>query len=223
MVIMLVLSAWSFKFIPKVFVPALDKQYFTLDMWLPEGTRIEETDKMVMDMAEYIRGQEETEMVSTYIGRTPPRYYLSNVSFGPQSNYAQILMKCKTSKLSRQLHARLQDSVSLRFPEPLIKVNKFELSPLTEAVIEARFLGPDPAVLDSLVGQAIEIMRQNPKVSDARNEWGNMSMVIRPVYDPVKAGALGITKASMMESVKSINDGLPVGVYRDNEKKFPFF
>ena len=46
-------------------------------------------------------------------------------------------------------------------------------------------------------------------------------MVIRPVYDPVKAGALGITKASMMESVKSINDGLPVGVYRDNEKKVP--
>ena len=52
-------------------------------MWLPEGTRIEETDKMVMDMAAYIRGQEETEMVSTYVGRTPPRYYLSNVSFGP--------------------------------------------------------------------------------------------------------------------------------------------
>ena len=48
-----------------------------------------------------------------------------------------------------------------------------------------------------------------------------MSMVIRPVYDPVKAGVLGITKASMMESVKSINDGLPVGVYRDNEKKVP--
>ena len=221
MVVMLVVAAWSFKFIPKVFVPALDKQYFTLDMWLPEGTRIEETDQMAMEMADFIRGQEETEMVSTYIGRTPPRYYLSNVSFGPQSNYAQILVKCKTSKLSRQLHARLQDSISFKFPEPLIKVNKFELSPLTEAVIEARFLGPDPAVLDSLVGQAIEVMRRNPKVADARNEWGNMTMVIRPVYDPVKAGALGITKASMMESVKSINDGLPVGIYRDDEKKVP--
>ena len=221
MVVMLVLSAWSFKFIPKVFVPALDKQYFTLDMWLPEGTQIDETDRQAMEMATYIREQSETEMVSTYVGRTPPRYYLSNVSFGPQSNYAQILVKCKTSKLSRQLHARLQDSISLKYPDPLIKVNKFELSPLTEAVIEARFLGPDPAVLDSLVGQAIEVMRRNPKVADARNEWGNMSMVIRPVYDPVKAGALGITKASMMESVKSINDGLPVGIYRDDEKKVP--
>ena len=48
-----------------------------------------------------------------------------------------------------------------------------------------------------------------------------MALMIRPVYDPVKAGALGITKSAMMESVKSINDGLPVGIYRDREKQVP--
>lgn len=204
LIVLLFFSAWSFKYIPKVFVPALDKQYFTVDMWLPEGTAIEETDRMAGDIADYIRGHEETEMVSSYIGRTPPRYYLSNISFGPQSNYAQLLVKCKSSKESRTLNALLQDSIRLKYPEPLIKVNKFELSPLTEAMIEARFLGPDPAVLDSLTGVAIEIMRRNPKVADARNEWGNMTMVIRPVYDPVKAGVLGITKAQMMESVNRL-------------------
>lgn len=221
LVCLLVLSAWSFKFIPKVFVPALDKQYFTLDIWLPEGTSIQETDKQVTNMVDYIKRHDQTEMVSSYVGRTPPRYYLSNVSFGPQSNYAQLLVKCKTSAQSRELHALLQDSIRVEFPGPLIKVNKFELSPLTEAVIEARFLGPDPAVLDSLAGTAIEIMRRNPKVADARNEWGNMALMIRPVYDPVKAGTLGITKASMMESVKSISDGTMVGIYRDEEKKVP--
>lgn len=221
LVVMLVLSAWSFKFIPKVFVPALDKQYFSVDVWLPEGTNINETDKLVGEMAEYIQQQPETEMISTYIGRTPPRYYLSNIAFGPQSNYAQLLVKCRTSKESRQLNALLQDSIRLKYPEPLIKVNKFELSPLSEAMIEARFLGPDPAVLDSLVNEATEIMRRNPKVADARNEWGNMALMLRPVYDPVKAGELGITKAQMMQSVKSISDGTPVGIYRDNEKKVP--
>ena len=221
MVLLLVLSAWSFKFIPKVFVPALDKQYFTVDVWLPEGSNIDETGKLAEEMAEYIRTHGEAEMVSTFIGRTPPRYYLSNVAFGPQSNYTQLLVKCHTSEESRRLNAALQDSIRLKFPGPLIKVNKFELSPLTEAVIEARFLGPDPAVLDSLVGQAIEIMRRNPKVADARNEWGNMALMLRPVYDPVKAGELGITKAQMMQSVKSISDGVPVGIYRDNEKKVP--
>lgn len=221
LVVLLVVSAWSFRFIPKVFVPSLDKQYFTVDMWLPEGTRIEETGDVAGDIAQYIRQYEQTEMVSTYVGRTPPRYYLSNVAFGPQSNYAQILVKCKTSAESRHLHSLLVDSIAVNYPEPFVKVNKFELSPLTEALIEARFLGPDAAVLDSLTGVAIEIMRRNPKVSDARNEWGNMTQIIRPEYDPVKAGALGITKTAMMESVKSIGDGFPIGIYRDNEKKVP--
>lgn len=219
--VLLVISAWSFQFIPKVFVPSLDKQYFTLDMWLPEGTAIEETDRYATDMVESIQEYSQTEMVSTYIGRTPPRYYLSNVSFGPQPNYAQLLVKCKTSGEARELHALLQDSIRLKYPELLINVNKFELSPLTEALIEARFLGPDPAVLDSLTGVAIDIMRRNPKVTDARNEWGNMTYMIRPVYDPVKAGFLGITKANLMESVKSIEEGTVIGIYRDEEKKVP--
>lgn len=221
MVLLLVASAWSFRFIPKVFVPALEKPYFTLDVWLPEGTDIYETDRIVAKMTEYLSQQKETETVSTYVGRTPPRYYLSNISFGPQSNYAQLLVKSHSPQDAKKLRTLLQDSIRILYPEPLIKVNKFELSPLTEAVIEARFLGPDPAVLDSLAGVAIEVMRRNPKVADARNEWGNMTPIIRPVYDPVKAGALGITKSAMMESVKSINDGLAVGVYRDNEKKVP--
>lgn len=221
LVVLLVASAWSFKFIPKVFVPALDKQYFTVDMWLPEGTNIDETDRVASSIADFIQANPEVEMTSTYIGRTPPRYYLANVAFGPQSNYAQVLVKCHTSKESRKLNAELQKSIPEKFPEPFVKVNRFELSPLTEALIEARFLGPDVAVLDSLTNEAIEIMRRNPKVAHARNEWGNQAMVIRPVYDPVKAGALGITKSAMMESVKALSDGLPVGVYRDNEKKVP--
>ena len=129
LVVMLVLSAWSFKFIPKVFVPALDKQYFTMDMWLPEGTNIYETDRIAGEMADYVRGHEEVEMVSNYIGRTPPRYYLSNIAFGPQSNYAQLLIKCHTSKDAVAMHALLQDSIRQKFPEPLINVNKFELRP----------------------------------------------------------------------------------------------
>lgn len=221
LVVLLVISAWSFKYIPKVFVPALDKQYFTIDMWLPEGTRIEKTDAIASDMTDYIHRFDQTKMVSAYVGRTPPRYYLSNVAFGPQSNYAQLLVETNDSKQSRSLQALLHDSLHLQYPELLIKVNKFELSPLTEAVIEARFLGPDPAVLDSLTNVAIEIMRRNPKVVDARNEWGNMTMMLNPVYDPVRAGAMGITKSAMMQSVKSVGDGFPVGVYRDDEKQVP--
>lgn len=131
------------------------------------------------------------------------------------------MVKCHSSSEARALQTFLQDSARRRYPEPLIKVNRFELNTQPEALIEARFLGPDPAILDSLVGEAIEIMRRNPKVADARNEWGNMAMMIRPDYDAVRAGAMGITKAQMMESVRATGDGLAVGVYRDEEDRVP--
>ena len=108
-------------------------------MWLPEGTNIYETDRIAGEMADYVRGHEEVEMVSNYIGRTPPRYYLSNIAFGPQSNYAQLLIKCHTSKDAVAMHSLLQDSIRLKFPEPLIKVNKFEL----------RLVGSEMCIRDS--------------------------------------------------------------------------
>lgn len=221
LVVLLVAAAWSFRFVPKVFTPSLDKPYFTVDMWLPEGTRIDKTDAEASDIAAWIGRFDEVEQVSTFVGRTPPRYYLSNAAFGPQPNFAQLLVKCHSSAEARRLQTLLQDSVRRRYPEPLVKVNRFELNTQPEALIEARFLGPDPAVLDSLVGEAVAIMRRNPKVADARNEWGNMAMMIRPDYDPVRAGAMGVTKARMMESVRAGGDGLAVGVYRDEEKRVP--
>ena len=59
-----------------------------------------------------------------------------------------LLPRIKNADKENGWNALLQDSIRQKYPEPLIKVNKFELSPLTEAVIEARFLGPDPAVLE---------------------------------------------------------------------------
>lgn len=219
--LLMITSAWSFRYIPKVFVPPLDKQYFTIDMWLPEGVKIEVTDKETFEIANYVKQFEQTENVFCFVGRTAPRYYLSGISFGPQPNYAQLLVKCKSPKKAKELNRILQDSIRVLFPEPLLKVNTFELSPLNEALIEARFLGADEKVLDSLTNVAIEIMRNNPKTADVRNEWGNMTKVAHPIYDPVKAGILGLSKAQMIESIKSINDGVVVGIYRDNEDKVP--
>lgn len=221
LVMLLILAVWSFKFIPKVFVPALDKAYFTLDVWLPEGSNIEETSTFAADLEAFIARQPETASLATFVGKTPPRYYLSNIAFGPQSNYAQLLVKAKDGKQAKLLNDKLKQEIPISFPGPLIKVNRFEISPLSEAVIEARFVGPDPEVLDSLVTIAIGYMNENPKAKDARYEWGNKAPIVTPIYDPIKAGRLGITKAGMLASLKAIEDGYPIGIYRDNEKQVP--
>lgn len=221
MVFLLALSGWGFRFLPNVFMPQLDKQYFTIDMWLPEGANIEETSRQAEKMVDFVRQDESVLNVSSFVGQTPPRFYLANSAYGPQSNYAQFLVEAENPEKARALQGKLKGSMPELFPNALTRVNKFELNSIPQALIEARFCGDDPQVLDSLTNLALDVMRKNPKVLNARNEWGNKALMIKAAYNPVKAGRLNIGKADMVEAVKAINDGVPVGIYRDNEKKVP--
>lgn len=221
MVVLLAASALGFRSIPQQFMPLLDKQYFSVDVWLPEGTRVEETSRQAEALAEKLMQHEGVHHVSTFVGQTPPRYYLANAAYGPQSNYAQCLVEAVSPSVARSMQVGLQDELSQTFSDALIRVNRFELNSIPQALIEARFCGDDPRVLDSLTSIAIDIMRRNPKVMNARNEWGNKAMLVRASYDPVKAGRLNLGKADLMTAVKSTNDGTPVGIYRDGDKQVP--
>lgn len=221
MVVLLAASALGFRCIPQQFMPLLDKQYFSVDVWLPEGTRVEETSRQAEALAEKLMQHEGVRHVSTFVGQTPPRYYLANAAYGPQSNYAQCLVEAVCPSVARSMQVGLQDELSQTFSDALIRVNRFELNSIPQALIEARFCGDDPRVLDSLTSIAIDIMRHNPKVMNARNEWGNKAMLVRAAYDPVKAGRLNLGKADLMTAVKSTNDGTPVGIYRDGDKQVP--
>lgn len=221
MVLLLVIAGWGFRFIPQQFMPLLNKQYFSVDVWLPEGTRIEENDRQMTEMTAYLNSLEGVKKVSSFVGQTPPRYYLANAAYGPQPNYAQCLVEADTPEKSRELQAMLYDRLPAMFPDALVRVNSFEINSIPQALIEARFCGDDPEVLDSLTNLALEIMRKNPKVLNARNEWGNMALMIKADYDPVKAGRLNVGRHDMMNAVKAVNDGTAVGVYRDRDKKVP--
>lgn len=221
MVLLLVIAGWGFRFIPQQFMPLLNKQYFSVDVWLPEGTRIEESDRQMTEMTAYLNSLEGVKKVSSFVGQTPPRYYLANAAYGPQPNYAQCLVEADTPEKSRELQAMLYDRLPEMSPDALVRVNSFEINSIPQALIEARFCGDDPEVLDSLTNLALEIMRKNPKVLNARNEWGNMALMIKADYDPVKAGRLNVGRHDMMNAVKAVNDGTAVGVYRDRDKKVP--
>lgn len=188
MVLLLVIAGWGFRFIPQQFMPLLNKQYFSVDVWLPEGTRIEESDRQMTEMTAYLNSLEGVKKVSSFVGQTPSRYYLANAAYGPQPNYAQCLVEADTPEKSRELQAMLYDRLPAMFPDALVRVNSFEINSIPQALIEARFCGDDPEVLDSLTNLALEIMRKNPKVLNARNEWGNMALMIKADFLPSLSG-----------------------------------
>lgn len=218
---LLYLSAIGFRTVPKQFMPLLNKQYFTMEIWLPEGTSFDRTRAFTYDLTDSLSRYPQVRQLSSFIGQTPPRYYLANTAYGPQSNYSQILIEAHTPEEATDLRQQLEKKMATAYPEALIKVNSFEINSIPQALIEARFCGPDPAVLDSLTQVALDIMRRNPKVVRARNEWGNMAPKICADYNPIKGGKIQVGRKDMMQSVKSLHDGVAVGVFRDENEQVP--
>lgn len=93
---LLLLSGMAFRMIPQQFMPLLNKQYFSVDMWLPEGTRVEETARQAEALADTLMRRAGVRHVSFFVGQTPPRYYLANAAYGPQSNYARCLVEAES-------------------------------------------------------------------------------------------------------------------------------
>ena len=151
MVVALLVAGWGFRFIPRQFMPLLNKQYFSIDMWLPEGTRFEECERQAAELTDLLREYEGVKKVSTFVGQTPPRYYLANAAYGPQPNYAQFLVETETPERSAELRTILYDQLPERFPNALVRVNSFEINSIPQAADRGPLLwrrSPCPRLAD---------------------------------------------------------------------------
>ena len=81
--LLLVIAGWGFRFIPQQFMPLLNKQYFRSTSGYPRYT-YRRSDRQMTEMTAYLNSLEGVKKVSSFVGQTPPRYYLANAAYGPQ-------------------------------------------------------------------------------------------------------------------------------------------
>ncbi len=70
-----------------------------MDMWLPEGTNIYETDRIADEMADYVRGHERSGNGFQLHRPHTAAVLFVQYSFRATVQYAQLLIKCHTSKM----------------------------------------------------------------------------------------------------------------------------
>ncbi|TAJ14354.1 efflux RND transporter permease subunit [Marinilabiliaceae bacterium JC017] len=220
-VVLFFLSMVAFSFVERSFFPAIDKPYFKVDLWEPEGTNIIKTENDVKKIEEYLLAREDVKNVSITIGQSPLRYYLASASFGPKSNFANFLIETYEPNQAIPVLEELENHILTNFPDAMPIMQRFMVSPVPDASIEATFTGPDPKVLRELTEEAKAIMREEPLAVNIRDSWGEKVLVLEPNFSQSKGQLLGVTKEGMASSLKMLSNGIPVGNYREGDKFMP--
>ena len=214
-------SVWGFGFVENSFFPSSTRPQFMVDMWLPQGTHIEETTRNAAEVEEWLLEQEGVTHVSTVVGQGALRFLLTYSPEKSNSAYAQFLVDVDDyTKIDG-----LVDSVDRMFEERYADINgygsKFQLGPGSTGKIQARFIGQDPDVLRRLADEAMGIMHADPNTKAVRTNWRQRVKLLVPEVIEETANLNGITRGDIAGALLAGFQGSRVGVFRDADLLLP--
>ncbi len=220
-VLLLAVSSYSFRLLPKNFFPDSTRAQFTVDVWLPEGTHIETTDRELSRMAGFIGSLDGVTNVTSFVGSGGMRFVLVYEPETPSSNYGQLLVDVDDyRRIKQSLLPQVQSRLEKDYPYATIKAEAFRLGPGGGAV-EARIIGPDGATLRKLAAEVEAIMHEEPIARSIRQDWGERVKVAFVQLAESRARKIGVTRTEIGNSLRMNFDGISTGLLRSGEDLLP--
>jgi len=88
-VVAFVLGVGILKLVPQLLFPLAERDQFVMDVWLPEGAKIEATDAAVRRIEAVLKQEPLVKDYASFLGESAPRFYYNVNPQAPAGNYAQ--------------------------------------------------------------------------------------------------------------------------------------
>ena len=215
------ISLWGFQFVDNSFFPSSTRPQFMVDVWLPQGTHIDETLRTSEEIQKYLAGLESTTHVTTLAGAGGLRFLVTYAPEKANSAYMQFLVDVDDYRVIDRLIPQVEEHLLAEFPNVEVYAKKFLLGAGAGGKIQVRFSGPDPNVLRGLAEQTISILHEDGGAKAIRTDWRQRVKVMRPILAEEEANNAGVTAQDVALAMKSSFEGAGVGVYREGDELLP--
>lgn len=214
-IVALVASLYGFTHVKQSFFPPATRPQFMLDVFLPAGTHILETDAFAGDIQRHIQAKPGVTHVTSFIGSGGLRFLLVYTPERENQAFVQFLVDVDDWRKIAGLIAEVQQHLDENHPNANAVAKPFLLGPGEGGRIQARFRGPDAAKLRGLGDQAQKILDDDGGAKCIRSDWRERVKVIRPDVLELQAGRNGITRVEVARALESSFEGRAVGFYRE--------
>ncbi|MBJ2139028.1 efflux RND transporter permease subunit [Paraglaciecola chathamensis] len=221
MVALLVLAVIGFGNVKQSFFPASNTPMFHVDIWMPQGTDIQQTIKQSAEVEEYLGQLDHVEFVASTVGQGMQRFMLT---YQPEQSYAafaQMTVRVDTRENMFALLDGLEADLNKSFSHPTFRLRVMEFGPTPASKIEARVIGSDPQVLRSIARQIEDVFNADPGARNVRHDWRERTKELVPQFNEPKARRLGISKQDLSSTLQMAFGGNTIGIIRDGTHMLP--
>jgi len=229
----LLLLIGSFALIPGIgsqFFPAGSRDQFTIKVWLPEGSSIQATSKVVANLESIIEQAssvviggkvlQRLKNAIAYIGTGGPRIMLTQEPEYDQPFFAQILVNTSDAEFTDGFVHDIREQMASIY-DARITVDKFMLGPPIKDPIAFRLSGPDPDVLRQAGRDMVKLLAQTTGIEDPYSNWGSPAFSVDIKVDPYAASLAGVTHSDITNATRTLLSGMVLTTYREGDHQIP--
>jgi len=207
------------RIVPQRFFPTAERNQFVVDVWMPEGTRIESTDSAVTRIAAAVRQAANVRTVATFTGAGSPRFYYNVNPEAPASNYGQLLVNTTSAEATTSLVASLRAPLAAVAPEGRVYVKELQQGPPLQSPIEVRIAGADLGVLRTLADSVSRLVAATPGSEYVSTDWNEDAYGLALTLRREVASRLGITEATIASQLAAGFGGAPISTFWEGSRR----
>ena len=200
------------------FFPSAERNQFVIDVWMPQGTRIESTDAVMARIEKQLAGKNEVIHYATFVGQSAPRFYYNVNPQQPDPAYGQFIVNSKSVEATSRLVGELRPELAKLAPEALVIVKELQQGEQMEAPVEVRISGNDIAELKRLGSHVEAILSSVPFSTYVHQDFYNDSSLLDVTINNELANRLGITNSSVSRLLQGAFDGGPVSTFWEGDR-----
>ena len=213
-----VAGAWAFRFVPQQFFPSAERNQFEVDVWMPQGSRIEATDGVVRRIEQELKADKTVEHCASFVGQSSPRFYYNVNPQQPDPAYAQFIVNTTSVKATTALVADLQTRLARLAPEAMVLVQELQQGASQEAPLEFRISGDDIPTLKAIGGQVSDLLRADPRARFVHTDYRNDSPMADVNINAELANRLGVTHSGVSQLLYGGFDGAPISTFWEGDR-----
>jgi multidrug efflux pump subunit AcrB len=228
--ILLAMSLVGFNAVVMKMLPFDNKSEFQVVLDMPEGTTVEQTSRVLDDMAAYIKEIPEVTDYQVYAGTAAPinfnglvrQYYLRE---GPNVGDIQVNLadKSKRHRKSHEIASAARpalDEIGKRHGGS-VKIVEVPPGPPVQAPLVAEIYGPSYEGQQKIAAELRQLFANTDDIVDIDDSVEVAAPRIVVSVDRNKAALLGVSQASVAQALQTALHGEDVTYVRDGYQKYP--
>lgn len=199
---------------PVELFPVDDRPQFLVDVRVPVGSSLEETDRVVTGVSDWILKQPAIETVAAYSGGSAPKMFGGDTAAGSGITAGQLVIRYNKKETTiENIIEPWTEEFKKMYPEATIIPKQLEAGPPVGKPVVIRIYGDDIETLRSLSAQVKDKVASLAGTSDVQDDFGVERHTLEFVVGKELMEQKLVNYTDLSQTIRLVSEGLTVSEF----------